>query len=161
MRSRAEVAYLYSDYRAWCQNRSFDALSIDAFGDAVIEGAEIEAVRSRRRVYLLGLKLVNEVRKALTSSPLLLLGRLTTLRALATLGIGFPANFVDVVIDFVPDSATQYPSSRSPCAHTHRSTTSHQAPEAFTPGPCCMASVAMLTPTPPSTQHLAESRATN
>jgi hypothetical protein len=53
-----EVAYLYTAYRAWCQNRSFDALSIDALGDAVIEGAEIDAVRSRRRVYLLGLKLV-------------------------------------------------------------------------------------------------------
>lgn len=58
--TRIEVADLFKSYRDWCQNNSLDALTADAFGDklnAVTETAEIEAVRSRGRVYLLGLQL--------------------------------------------------------------------------------------------------------
>jgi hypothetical protein len=58
--TRIEVADLFGGYRDWCQCNSLDALTADAFGDelnAMTETAEIEAVRSRGRVYLLGLRL--------------------------------------------------------------------------------------------------------
>lgn len=60
-RGRVEVADVYAAYGSWCSDSSKDALSAAAFGDdlqAVIEGAEIEFVKSRGRVFLVGLKLV-------------------------------------------------------------------------------------------------------
>jgi len=58
MSARIEVADLFG-YRDWRQSNGLDALTADAFGDAlnkVAETADIEAVRSRGRVYLIGLR---------------------------------------------------------------------------------------------------------
>lgn len=55
---RVEVGDVYKAYRAWCQALSLDALPVESFGEAlkgVIEQSEIEAIRSRGRVYLKGL----------------------------------------------------------------------------------------------------------
>ena len=58
--ARIEVADLFGGYRDWCQRNGLDALTADAFGDelnTVTETVDIEAVRSRGRVYLVGLRL--------------------------------------------------------------------------------------------------------
>lgn len=56
--SRVEVGDVYKAYRDWCRASSLDAMSVERFGEALkgaIEQSEIEAIKSRGRVYLKGL----------------------------------------------------------------------------------------------------------